>query len=213
MRAVIAFKWQAYGRRRWLWTAWRMLALVASYAAGLSLLLGEPTIWHILAGAPCYALTFAINLQRAYEESVQLRHDVPLKDAASLREYTAAMAKLDRAGWLDFASRLYSDYLDFWNVTDMLSIVVVASEGVLLLLQLPAARTLGAMGMLLLLFPMMQAMRGSERLSRLVQMLEAIVRDMLPFVGCWSSPTPPSPLRCGWSSTRPRATAPPSRRR
>jgi hypothetical protein len=51
----------------------------------------------------------------------------------------------------------------------------------LLLAGAEAATPVGAIGMLLLLFPMMQATRGSPRFSRLVRMLEMVVRDMRAF--------------------------------
>jgi hypothetical protein len=77
---------------------------------------------------------------------------------------------------------------DPWNCAEVLSIATILVVGTLLVVGLAAeertqdaARTLGAVGMLLLLFPMMQMGRGDENFAFLVSMLEQIIIDMRPF--------------------------------
>ena len=77
---------------------------------------------------------------------------------------------------------------DPWNCAEVLSIATILVVGTLLVVGLAAeertqdaARTLGAVGMLLLLFPMMQMGRGDENFAFLVSMLERIIIDMRPF--------------------------------
>jgi WD40 repeat protein len=169
MRVAIAFKWEAFGYEKWLRQVARMAVLVATYAAGLALALNPRSSLHAVAGVSLFAITCVMALWLGYEEMVQMK------------KATSGQKKKATSG-------LRKHLSDPWNCAEVLSIATILVVGTLLVVGLAAeertqdaARTLGAVGMLLLLFPMMQMGRGDENFAFLVSMLERIIIDMRPF--------------------------------
>jgi hypothetical protein len=161
MRVAIAFKWEAFGYEKWLRQVARMAVLVATYAAGLALALNPRSSLHGVLGVSLFAIACVMAVWLGYEEMVQMK-----KATGGVRKHLS----------------------DPWNCAEVLSIATILVVGTLLVVGLAAeertqdaARTLGAVGMLLLLFPMMQMGRGDENFAFLVSMLERIIIDMRPF--------------------------------
>ena len=161
MRVAIAFKWEAFGYEKWRRQVARMAVLVATYAAGLALALNPRSLLHAVAGVSLFAIACVMAVWLGFEEMVQMK-----KATGGVRKHMS----------------------DPWNCAEVLSIATILVVGTLLVVGLAAEertqdveRTLGAVGMLLLLFPMMQVGRGDENFAFLVSMLGEIIIDMRPF--------------------------------
>ncbi|KAL3897401.1 MAG: hypothetical protein SGPRY_013062 [Prymnesium sp.] len=166
VRAVIAFKWAAYGRCAWLGEVGWYVALVASFLGSVSALLfksahslsddddgADVGITRHLIGVALASVCSAINLTYVYEE---------FKEVRSQRfVYFASLTN-----WMDAA----------------LHGLVMALVPLAMLTGIEGASSSAAVATVLLFFKGQKVLRGNEGMSFLVNMLFEILVDMRAFM-------------------------------
>ena len=164
MRTAIAFKWSAYGGRKWRLMVTKIAAFFLSYISSLSLLLdsqramedgtASDQVWWWWLGLMLFGVTTAINVTYGLEELFELMGSDSL---------VAYFCKVKNT----------CDLASFANILLLLPLVLLRS---------PVAPVTGSFGTLLMLPKMAAVARGHERMSALVRILGEILVDMLPFL-------------------------------
>lgn len=165
MRAAIAFKWRAYGQRKWRVMVSKISVFFLCYITSLFLLLDSQQAieygtasehadsWWWL-GLLLFCVTTVINFGYGAQELNELR---------TADSYSVYFRNVQNA----------CDLASFFNILLLLPLVLLHS---------PAAPVTGSFGTLLMLPKMAAVARGHERMSSLVTMLSEIIVDMLPFL-------------------------------
>ncbi|KAL1495122.1 hypothetical protein AB1Y20_016989 [Prymnesium parvum] len=170
VRAAIAFKWAAYGRKRWYQQVGWYAGYVCGFLGGAGLLLLSPTTsiepvdgadlggeessdGRLLVGALLFAATSLINLVYLLEEVAEVR-------SLGGRKYLSSLTNL--------------------NDASLHGLVLLLAP--LLMLSSRSASSVAAVATALLFLKGQKVLRGNEGMSFLVNMLYEIILDMRAFL-------------------------------
>ncbi|KAL1507729.1 hypothetical protein AB1Y20_007342 [Prymnesium parvum] len=169
MRAAIAFKWAAYGRKRWYQQVGWYAGYVGGFLGGVGLLQLTPTSiepfdgadlggdesadGRLVVGALLFAATSLINLVYLHEELAEVH-------SLGVRKYVSSLTNLNDAS--------------LHGLVLLLAPVLMVSS--------KSASSIAAVATVLLFLKGQKVLRGNEGMSFLVNMLYEIILDMRAFL-------------------------------